>query len=412
MKRLQVWMLKSGEPLPLKSGQRLMRSGQIIKSLLDRGHQVTWWTGGTEHHSKIRSVAGEWQINESLRLVVLPSVGYVRNVSLRRYVDYRQVASRFLARASELASPDIIVAALPCHRFARAGVQFAAKRGIPSIVDYRDLWPELFESICPAILRNTLLGSEYKVRDECFRTASAIVGISPGYVKRGVRIAGRPITPLDRHFYLGAFPPQPTAAELPEGLRAQGSKKLLVYAGSVGRSYETEVLAMAARKLWTQRQDYHLVLCGPGSREVASDVQGHPAISALGWISPMQLNTVLGHAWAGLLPFRAGAVQSVPNKAFDYFASSLPVISSLEGEMRELIETRNLGFHYTPGSTDATTEAFSRMLDAGQQRAEWATNARTFYALEGNSGQIYEDYCSHLELVERKFRSSNTRAVT
>ena len=396
---MRVWVLKNGEPWPSNDGHRLMRAGRIVETLLERGHRVTWWTSGVEHLTKTYRGHGAWDLSDRLRLIALPGVSYSGNVSLRRYLNHRQVARKFTAAAPAEPRPDLVVAALPCHHFARAGVRFAQSVGTASVVDFRDLWPEVFQSVLPGRLGRMLLRSEFATRDACMAGATAIVGVSPGYVDRALRAAGRAAGPLDRHFYVGGDRPPPAPAEPPAVLGPVRGKKLLVYAGSAGQSYELELVLAAAKVLSTTRDDFHVLLCGSAPRSLGAGLREHPAATATGWLGAAHLAAVLGASWAGIVPFRAGATQSVPNKVFDYFASGLPVVSSLEGEMWDLVEQLQLGINYRPGSVAALAAALSAMLDAGDARHAWAGNAARFFAEQGDSRRIYADYCDHLETI-------------
>lgn len=42
MRSLNVWLVQTGEPLPLKGNVRKMRTGLIADKLLERGHSVYW----------------------------------------------------------------------------------------------------------------------------------------------------------------------------------------------------------------------------------------------------------------------------------------------------------------------------------------------------------------------------------
>jgi len=352
----------------------------------------------------MRASAGECIDHRGIKVIALPALGYSRNVSARRYLDHRRVASAFRAIAPRQSPPDLILASVPCHHLAAAGVEYARERRIPCAVDLRDLWPDVFGQIFPKWLSKIVLASEFRVLRRALRNADALLGISPGYVSLAVERAGRASSPHDRYFYLGAPPIPEAMPALPPCLPGAQDKKLFVYAGSYGLSYELLLVANAARELAKRRTDFMVVFAGAGDQEATlkEAMAHHPSALAVGWLPGPQLAALVSQAYVGLAPFRRGSPQSVPNKAFDYFAAGVPVISSLEGEMQSLLEEQQLGMSYRAGDYADLTRVLDQVLSRPALRDAWAKNAAAFFAREGNAERIYEAYSSHLEnLVER-----------
>jgi glycosyltransferase involved in cell wall biosynthesis len=398
---MHVWMLQTGESWPLTSGARRMRTGLLCDAMLQRGHSITWWTSGFEHQSKtMRSRdGGRWTDKRGVEIRALPALGYANNVSLRRYLDHLVVARSFRRRAAQLPPPDLLIASIPCPHLAAEGASFAAAHDIPLVVDLRDLWPDIFARVFPSWLAKLALAGEFRTLRRSLRRAGALLGISPGYVSLALERSGRERNRWDRHFYLGATRNAEGGA-LPECVRRFADRKLLVYVGTFGVSYELVLVVEAARRLADEgRNDFAVVLAGSGEQEgeLQRLLEGHPAAVATGWLSKSGIGALLAHAHAGLAPFRHGAEQSVPNKAFDYFAAGLPIISSLEGEMEALIAEKGLGIAYRPGDCDLLVRAMRSMLDDPQGHARWSANAARFFDEEGDADRIYAGYCRHLE---------------
>ena len=49
---MNIWLMQTGEPLPLKNGVRKMRTAVLGDKLLERGHRVLWWASAFEHQQK------------------------------------------------------------------------------------------------------------------------------------------------------------------------------------------------------------------------------------------------------------------------------------------------------------------------------------------------------------------------
>ena len=96
------------------------------------------------------------RLSEKYYIYLLHSIGYTKNVSLRRFIDHVCVARKFDKYAREEPLPDIIVASLPTLDLSAKSVQFGDKHSIPVIVDLRDMWPDILLSRAPTILRGLL----------------------------------------------------------------------------------------------------------------------------------------------------------------------------------------------------------------------------------------------------------------
>jgi len=49
---MRVWLLQIADPLPLAPGVRRMRTGMLADKLVERGHEVAWWTSAFDHVNK------------------------------------------------------------------------------------------------------------------------------------------------------------------------------------------------------------------------------------------------------------------------------------------------------------------------------------------------------------------------
>src|SRR3546814_18969359 len=67
--------------------------------------------------------------------------------------DLALAARDFRRQAEVLPRPDIVVASLPDHVTAAAMVDFARDHRIPSLIDVRDNWPDIFHDYAPAPLK-------------------------------------------------------------------------------------------------------------------------------------------------------------------------------------------------------------------------------------------------------------------
>lgn len=50
--KMNIWLLRASEPLPINKDERLWRMGMIAQELDKRGHNITWFTNTFDHFQK------------------------------------------------------------------------------------------------------------------------------------------------------------------------------------------------------------------------------------------------------------------------------------------------------------------------------------------------------------------------
>jgi hypothetical protein len=126
-KRMIVRLIKAGEPTPVDSGvPRLMRTGNLAMCLARRGHMVSWWTATFDHQRQSfrQLTAPVVTVDPNLQIHFVNSLGYAKNVSLRRWFDDIWLAGamcRRMRRAED--QPDVIVCAYPLLFVSLAALQ-------------------------------------------------------------------------------------------------------------------------------------------------------------------------------------------------------------------------------------------------------------------------------------------------
>jgi glycosyltransferase involved in cell wall biosynthesis len=407
---MHVWLLQTGETMPIGTDFRPMRTSAVARALLARGHSVTWWTSAFEHQRKTMVFDGDTTVSlaPGFDLRVIRGTGYRRNVSLARYVDHAVVAYKFARQAERAPRPDVIVAALPCHMLAYQAVAFARRNGIPVLIDVRDLWPDVFVDKSPDWAKpvaRVLFARDFTRTRRALARADGILAVSQGYLEWGLRNARRRRSAGDAVVFHGYRQPSAedlradAAREVPPWLRNREGSRIFAFVGTFGESYELDLVLEVARRL-ADRKDATFVVAGTGQQaeSLARQSAQLSNVALPGWIDGPAIRQLLTRAYAGLVPCRSVS-DTLPNKPFEYLASGLPLISSLEGEMPQLVSTYDMGLNYLPGDANALESAVRRLLDDEVTRNRMSANARRFAATEGNADLLYAQYAAHIEAI-------------
>ncbi len=408
---MKIWLITIGEPLPTDPGSpRLLRTGIVAGLLRDQGHEVVWWTSRFDHQAKrmralvVGRTAGP-ALGYDLRL--LAGCGYRSNVSWRRLRDHQQLAQAFSAQAPTLPAPDIVLCSYPTVGLCEAAEAYARPRGIPVLLDLRDLWPDIFVNLAPPVLRRLargLLAPMFRASRRACAGATALVGITEAFVDWGVERAGRPKRPADRAFPLAYdFRPMPAEAlqaarDMWTALGIAAGGKTLCFFGTLGRQFDIPTVLHAARLL--KHSDLRFVICGTGDRlaQYRRDAADLPNVLLTGWVDAAAIRALMERSLAGLAPYHneRSFTMSIPNKAVEYMAGGLPVLTCLGGELQAMLRQHGCGVFWNEGDATGLADAINRLIGDPEARQRMADNAASAYSENFVAQVVYGRLIDHL----------------
>jgi len=407
---MRVWLLHIGEDLPVDGVTRQFRYGYLAQALQNQGHQVLRWAPTFRHNTKTNRfpIDSRVQMSDGYAIQFVHSSGYGRNISIARLQTYRTLDRRFRQLAAQESPPDVIVAAIPSLEWAAAAVDYGRSHGIPVVVDVRDLWPDVFVNALPSPARplgRVLLAPYFRVARRACRAATALTAVSQTYLEWGLKLAGRRRESRDQIVPIG-FEPEPiTSSKLQsnlEQLRGRDidpSRPICLFIGLFERSYDLETVIHAARRLESDgRSDVQFVFCGDGAQRPALQrlAAGLCSVHFLGWVDAMMLQAAASISTIGLCAYSADALQSLPNKPFEYMAGRLAIVSSLPGELAELLNRNRCGVTYRAGDAAALAGAITQILNAPELLSTMRLNAYKTWLRDYRSPEVYSRFVHHL----------------
>jgi glycosyltransferase involved in cell wall biosynthesis len=408
---MKAWLVKIGEGA---RGGRPYRIDMLAAALQKDGHHVRLWTSTFDHIEKRHLFDSDVskKINDRFHATFMQSPGYRRNVSFGRLWDHGRIASRFRSLIEgERERPDVILCCLPTLGLCKAAVEFGRARKIPVIVDVRDLWPDVFFTVVPAPLRRLarrLMRPLSVSTDGILAGATGITAVSQQYLDWGLRRARRAQGPGDAVFYLSYTPPPSSGVghritrEQLSGMGVDFSKRLCVFAGTLGSTYDIETILRCSAVLAREPRyaDVRVVICGDGDKRsllTAGDLP--PNIVYTGWLSQPQLQCLMAQAQVGFLSYTSSALQSLPNKVYEYMAAGVAMVSSLEREAKSLIEGHQCGISYRAQEVDSLASAVMALLDDDVRCRRYGDNGRRAYENHYRPEAVYSRMSRHLEEV-------------
>jgi len=417
---MNIWVIKEGEPLPI-DGQngRIMRCGIICRMLAEQGHKVLWWSSTFSHQTKkkVRSQVCTEEISENYQIRLLDSsTVYKKNISFQRVIYNKEIANQFQKESETLIEPDIILCSYPTIDFAYAALRYGKKRRIPVVVDVRDLWPDIFTQPFPFFLKpfiHLAFFKYFKMSKQVIQDATAIIGVTP-YVMDWVRRKGRIITELDHTVFL-AYDLLQKNNEIKiendfwKSQNIKLSDNIICYFGNIIDRIDFNTVFKAAQKLCKKNIPVKFVICGTGSylNSLEQKTKKLGVFFFPGYINQVQIEELMNISIAGIIPYfnsRSDFVDAVPNKAIEYLAGGLPVISSLQGFLKNILSEYNCGLSYN--NSNELAKDIELLILKKDEVSKMKGNARKLYQGKFTAKRVYGDLCVFLETLSKthKFR--------
>lgn len=393
--------------------RREWRSNTLSEGLADRGHEVVRWRSSFSHQAKVFLADGSPRIpidNYSHQFIDCPP--YQRHIGVRRILNHRALGRNFTQVAQGYGTrPKVIhVGNVPidlCH----AAVHYGVASGVPVVIDVRDLWPDIYADLLPAVLRPAavrVLDLSARKLKWAFAHATAITGLTESYLNWGLEKAGRARRPQDAVFPM-SYPcrddtPSPEGlAALRERLGLSEGDVVASYLGNIGHQSDFDTVIAAARRVAPAHPQFKVVIAGSGPLEapLRAAAQDLPNVIVPGWLEGPELSALMHLSQIGLIAYKPvpNFLRNIPNKFSEYLAGGLAVACGLEGEMGTLTRETGCGFVYLPGDAEGLATQFDQLLCDGARMQQMSRAARALHRDRFDGAQIYPAFATYLEEI-------------
>ncbi|HZK04750.1 MAG TPA: glycosyltransferase family 4 protein [Actinomycetaceae bacterium] len=256
--------------------------------------------------------------------------------------------------------------------------------GRPYVLHVQDLWPD-------SITGSSLIPGRFKSRAvaavlnpwmrSVYRHASATIGIAPTMVETLIERGA----PRDRaHLVYNFGDEESPNGHKPRSARTNGGVRI-VYAGNVGVMQDLEHAVQAAHR--TKDAGVQLTIVGDGV--ALPDVRAHAArigATNVHFRDPVpfaQIGEIYDDADYALVTLKDLPVfrGTIPSKFQDALSYGMPVISTVQGDLRGLVEELGVGFTADAENPASLAEAFRAAAAASDdERNQHLERSRTAYA--------------------------------
>lgn len=162
----------------------------------------------------------------------------------------------------------------------------------------------------------------------------------------------------------------------------------IVYAGSIGIQQNLDCLLHAISKIKT-KNNYHFHVCGNGTeleycKSLANILKINKFVTFYGRIEKQALKDIYSLADAFVITLapenRIGySANSIPARFQSYISTGKPVIASIDGGTKQIIEESNCGIVANAGDIDGLANILSEYINDPHKYLEYGLNGKNLY---------------------------------
>jgi len=400
---------------PPEAGATQTRAYEMAHNWIHLGHSVTMLTEFPNHPSGIIPTRYKGKVFERAELDgievirVWVKASPIKNYKNRMwfYLTYMLnaiLAGLFLAHGKY----DFLYATSPPLFVGGAALVISFLKRIPMVFEVRDLWPE--SAIALGELTNArAISMASWLEEQCYRRSVQVVVVTQGIFdrldQRGIPVQKLISIPNGANTEMFKF--QPSERErLRSELNLHG-KFIAIYAGIHGLAQGLETIIEAARLLQSTTEVHFLLIGdGPKKGEIVSLAKEFnlPNLTLLPEKPRQEIPGYLSAADVALVPLRKMEIfkGALPSKIFDAWSCERPVLLSIDGEARVIVESVHGGQYITPEDPAAMANVIVQLMDRPNELKAMGKNGLNYTVQTHSRKALAEKLITHLQTVIRK----------
>jgi glycosyltransferase involved in cell wall biosynthesis len=377
------------------------------------GHHVTVLTGFPNHPTGVippeyrgRVVQREWI--DGIRvlrnwLYATPNRGF----ALKTLGHLSFMVTAFAMGLPRLGPVDVVIASSPTFFTAISAWVISRLKRVPMVFEVRDLWPAVFVDL--GVLKNPALIKLLEALELfLYRQSAAVVPVTEAFrqaiVNRGIPAEKVHVIPngADIETYRPDIDGRSMRAKL--GL---DDKFVVSYMGSHGISHGLSAVLDAAA-LQRDRSDILYLLVGEGAEkemlQAKRDRLGLENVRMLPHQPPELMPELYAASDVCLVPLRDVPIFEtfVPSKLFEILAMGRPIIGSVRGEARSILERSGGALLIPPEDPPSLVAAVDSLRSDPARRLEMGRSGRAFLEANYSHAALAERYLEVLRSITGK----------
>jgi len=295
--------------------------------------------------------------------------GYNSNF-IGRVIGYLSYTFSSLIKSIILKKPNIIIITSPSIFVGISAIILSKIKGVPFILEVRDLWPE--SAVATGVLNNkVLLNILYWLEYKLYKLSKKIVVLTPAF-KENIEMRFPELIGKIEIITNGADFSIMNSDTQRKEIREQNkwnNKQVFAYFGAHGLANDLMQVVEVAREM---RNDTNIlfVLIGDGMQKKSLQNKAKEyKLNNLQFIDSVPKNEVVNYINAADICMailkKTDTFKTVyPNKVFDYMSCNKPILVTIDGITKTLLERAECGLYSEPENLQAfvnSVQIFSKM---------------------------------------------------
>lgn len=322
-----------------------------------------------------------------------PNKGFFRRIIA--YFSF--MFSSIIQGYKKIGKANVIIASSPPYTVGLSGMILGKLKKVPFVFEVRDLWPESIIQLGQVKNKTLIKVLEY-LELKMYKSAALIIGISNPFIDfiSNKGIDRNKIKIINNGVNLDLFKPIAKDEKLIETLKLE--KKFIVsYFGTFGLA-QGLISVLESAKLLVEKDSLHFLFIGDGAdREKLKEYKNLNNLNNVTILPPVQKNELIKYYSISdvlLVPLRNLSLfdSALPSKMFEIMAMAKPIIHTVDGEARILLENEDAGKYVKAENPEELAETILSISDNN----EWLIKA-------GKNGRRLVEEKFNREILAKKY---------
>jgi len=417
-----VRILYLSQYFPPEMGAPAARVHELSREWVRLGQDVTVLTGFPNHPTGV--IPPEYR-GQLIRRDLVDGIDVVRtpiyaapNKGLgRRMANYGSYAASAALFGPWLTRrPDVVIATSPQFLTGVAGLWLSALRRVPFVFEVRDLWPRSIVEVGAMKPDSLTVRLLEKVERQLYHRADHIVAVTESFVDEIAAhgIDRGKLSVVTNGVDLDLFRPS-SRDEARRVLGLPDDGFLATYIGTHGMAHGLDLVLDTARRL--SGSGIRFLLVGEGAEKQALKARAAAeSIDDVTFWDQRPRDVVAAIAAASdvclvLLRDKPLFRTVIPSKIFELMGAARPIVTTVDGESRRIIEEAGAGVFSPPGDAPSLATLLRELAASPERLAAWGRAGRRHVEQHYSRPALARRYLNVLERLVSSARDGSGKMI-
>ena len=394
---------------PPESGAPSNRLKSFADAMASRNHDVTVICEFPNYPSGIMAKEDKWRLfrierDLPYRVIRTFVIGTKCKNALTKLLFYISFALSSFCASLFVRKPDVIFTSSPPIFHALGSTLIAKIKKSRFVLDIRDLWPDTVREF-NAMSNKTFMKWGAIFEKWLYLNSDLIVTVSQGIKAKIEARGGNGKCHLAYNGSFQSILEWNGSGRIGQEWRGFANETIIMYAGRIGLGQKLSDLIPSMLEMKESGCRFVIIGDGPDKNRIENILRKH-ATSSIILGNSVSSGDVIPYLYAAdilMVILKKGEFfkSALPSKFFDYMAAGKPILSNVDGELREIMETYNTGIYFAPDDPEAFKVAILTLINNPELMKTMGINGKKLVREKFLRSKIAEKAISVIEQIAR-----------